>query len=117
MDGCIVLAVVGGDAILDRIPLHQVKSVESLSGSFFSQEEQELPLIDKSSDFDENIYAIKIVTVEDGFNRGRTYYLRVDSNKLCKHLEDEISKLATACRARCNLILNFMKMNNEVLAE
>ena len=60
------------------------------------------------------VNTFQIKTIPDGYNSGRTYYLRAQSESTCRKITAALNKLCTAARERANVKSQFEKVQLRV---
>ncbi len=58
---------------------------------------------------------MQIITVEEGFNSGRTYYLQASSEDECKDMTEVLKRMAKVARKRAEAKSKFRKIQEKVL--
>ena len=100
-DTCCLFALNNGDDVLEHIPLHEINAIEKIFGNNGTKQNSDrLVDIEQLKIEQRFTNAIQILTIPNGYNCGRAYYVQTDSPMQCTHLVEEISKLVTAARAR-----------------
>jgi hypothetical protein len=91
----VVFAKLNEDILLDTIPLVDIVSIESMGGLEKIEEPKSLSesTIENSVSF---VNAFQISTKRDGYNAGRKYFLRVDSDEGPSALISALSSAAAA---------------------
>jgi hypothetical protein len=56
------------------------------------------------------VNTLQIKTIPDGYNSGRTYYLRAQSESTCRKITSALNKLCTAARERASVKSRFEKV-------
>ena len=92
--------MVDGDDVLEQIPLHEIYSTERVMNRLNSGAKDNLVDIEKLNMEQWFTNAIQILTIQNGYNCGRAYYIRTDSSIQCTTLVEEISKAVVSARAR-----------------
>ena len=78
----IVFADIGGESVIDQVPLHDVELVKDMSTV-------------RASVDGKFQNAVIVKTVAHGHNGGRTYYLQAENGEECSHLVKMLEKLAS----------------------
>ena len=87
----VTFAQVNGEIVIDKIPLAEIESVRDMH----SIENEDL---EKSK----HLNQFMIETHTEGYNSGRTYYLKADSKDMCRNLIVKLDKCAVKARERAN---------------
>ncbi len=59
---------------------------------------------------------LQIQTIEDGFNSGRTYYLKAPSDAVCRNIVRELTKISTKARKLAESRSKWLRYQKKVLA-
>ena len=95
--------------MIDQIPLHEVQAVQDMDPNFDKEikDTKQKQNIKNGKinmhDMEESIQfanSIQISAKHDGFNSGRAYCLRSDSESQSRELANTISRLANAAKER-----------------
>ena len=117
------------ETILDSIPLHEIFSVlkmaaedidrpldalaetaRSPSGLRKSEVSDQVSPLPSDYYRDSQFDALfRIKTVPDGYNSGRTYFLRAQSDESCELIVSQLSKAATDAKQKLNVLSKFQK--------
>ena len=105
----IAFSLTDDTTMIDQIPLHEVQAVQDMDPNFDKEikDTKQKQNIKNGKinmhDMEESIQfanSIQISTKHDGFNSGRAYCLRSDSESQSRELANTISRLANAAKER-----------------
>ncbi len=98
----VLFAQINDDKIIDQIPLIEIKLV------------REMMDVDDESQKSKNCYDFMIETNPEGYNSGRTYYLRADSYAVCREVSEKISQNSKQAIERDNAKTAFAQAQQQV---
>ena len=96
------IAQLNEDAVIDKIPLAEIKLVRGMDNVDGADEEAK-----QSND-------LMIETHPEGYNSGRTYYLQADSRSSCESIVQTLSQYCTAAHEREHTRSIFAKAQRKV---
>ena len=126
-------ALAGDDVIRDQIPLAEILSVDVMRESkdldnlysnlrdpnqFGRTSSRDFPRrrssTNESDDTFMTLNIFQIRTMQDGFNSGRTYYLKAESKDDCDKISSELKSKAVVARRRAEGTSRFLKSQSMV---
>jgi hypothetical protein len=80
-----------------------------MSGQRFGKQKWSLEDIKITAQKSDGSESFQILTKPEGYNSGRSYYLKADSTRACKELVDNLQRLVSIAKARAESITRFQR--------
>ena len=87
----VTFAQVDGEVVIDKIPLAEIESVRDMHN-----------IEDEDLEKSKHLNQFMIETYSEGYNSGRTYYLKAESKDMCQQLITKLGQCSVRARERAN---------------